>query len=213
MHTAPHGMAADRYRLLRMHLQALGKAKQMKVVMVTSALPSEGKTMTAVNLAIALSEHAPNSVVLAEMDLRYPALNRRLGLAGRRGLTESLQDGSDPLTELRRVEPLGIYLLPAGEPASKPLELLNSEDLAQTIRRLRSSFQWVILDAPPVVPVPDVLALRAHSDGCLWVVRAHATPREVVREATEQIGPDRIFGMVLNEASDMDQLYAPYYTK
>lgn len=210
MHTDPHSMAADRYRLMRMHLQTLAKTKQVKAVMVTSALPREGKTMTALNVAIALSECSPNSVVLAELDLRRPALARRLGLEKRRGLGESLQDGSDALAELRCVEPLGIYLLPAGEPASKPFELLNSDPLARTIGRLRSMFDWVVLDTPPAVPVPDILAIRGLADGCLWVLHAHTTPRDLVKEAMEQVGADRILGMVLNHAAETEH-YAPYY--
>lgn len=213
MRDAPYSMGADRFRLLRMHLQALAKRQRVKVLMVTSALPREGKTTAALNLAIGLAECGGGAVALAEMDLRHPQMADLLGLEKDRGLAESLEEGSDPLASLRRVEPLGIYLLPAGAPPSNPLELLNGEGAARAVQQLRSAFEWVVVDAPPVIAVPDVLALRNLTDGCLWVMRAHATPRDLVREAMEQMGPEHILGMILNRAGELDRhLYAPYYS-
>lgn len=210
MHSDPYSMAADRFRLLRMHLTALGKMKGLKVVTVTSAMPHEGKTVTALNLAVALSERSA-SVALVEMDLRRPALANRLGVKARSGLVQCMQEGRDPLSAVCRVNPLGIYLLPSGGTSSNPIELINGDGFAKTIQQLRTAFDWVIIDAPPVVPVPDVLALRSLADGWIWVMRAHKTSRELARNAMDQIGPQRILAVVLNEAADRESLYSSYY--
>jgi capsular exopolysaccharide synthesis family protein len=210
MHNDPYSMAADRYRLLRMHLAALGKMKRLKVVMVTSAMPQEGKTVTALNLAVALSERSAGVVVI-EMDLRRPALAKRLGVKARSGLVQCMQEGRDPLSAVCRVNPLGIYLLASGGSSSNPIELINGDGFAKTIQQLRAAFEWVIIDAPPVIPVPDVLALRSLADGWIWVMRAHKTSREMARDAMDQIGTQRILGVVLNEAADRESLYSSYY--
>ncbi len=210
MHSDPYSMAADRFRLLRMHLTALGKMKRLKAVMVTSAMPQEGKTVTALNLAVGLSERS-SGVVLVEMDLRRPALAQRLGVKVRSGLVQCMQQGLDPLSAVCRVNPLGIYLLASGGSSSNPIELMNGDGFARTIQQLRATFDWVIIDAPPVIPVPDALALRSLADGWIWVMRAHKTPRELARDAMDQIGPQRILAVVLNEAADRKDLYASYY--
>lgn len=210
MHNDPYSMAADRYRLLRMHLAALGKMKRLKVVMVTSAMPQEGKTVTAINLAVGLSERSAG-VALVEMDLRRPAIAKRLGVKPRSGLVQCLQEGRDPLSAVCRVNPLGIHLLASGGSSSNPIELINGEGFAKTIQQLRAAFEWVIIDAPPVIPVPDVLALRSLADGWIWVMRAHKTAREMARDAMDQIGPQRILAIVLNEAADRESLYSSYY--
>jgi capsular exopolysaccharide synthesis family protein len=207
MFNDPYSVGADRFRVLRMHLRALGKSGKLRVLMVTSALPNEGKTVTALNLAVGLSERAGCSVALVEADLRHPVLADRLGLEKVSGLVPSLQDGLDPLSALCRVSPFGIYLLPAGETSANPIELLNSEGFARAIQRLRSAVEWVIIDAPPVVPVPDVLAIRNNVDACLWVMRAHNTSREMVRDAMDLVGSDLIVGMLLNEADDLEKSY------
>ncbi len=211
MFSDPYSVGADRFRVLRMHLRALRKNGMPKVLMVTSALPGEGKSFTALNLAIGLSERARNSVALVEADLRHPVLVERLGLQELPGMVPCLQNGLDTLSALRRINPLGISLLAAGETAANPIELLNSEAFARTIERLRLTMDWVIIDAPPVLPVPDVLALRSHVDACLWVMRAHRTSREMVRDAMNLLGPDSIIGLLLNEVDDLEQSYANYY--
>lgn len=211
MFTEPYSMGADRFRTVQVYLNVLWGAGKLKTLLITSAVPREGKTTAALNVAIALARRGGNKVLLVETDFRHPFLPARLGLESWPGLVRCLQDGCDPLASIRRVDPLGIYVLPAGEIAENPVELLNSEKFSQTISRLRSIADWIILDAPPAMPVPDVLAVRGQVDGCLWVVRAHSTPRETVKEAIQQVGPELVLGMILNEASGLDHSYSQYY--
>ena len=208
--TDPQGMAADRFRLLCLGLRGLAASGKLKTLLVTSALPKEGKSTIALNLAACLADRSDESVVLVETDFRHPSLVERLGLEPWPGLVQSLEDNTDPFSAIRRVDPLGFYLLPAGKTAANPVELLNSGRISATFQRLRASADWVILDSPPACPVPDLLAIKPQADGCLWVVRADSTPREAVEEAIQQVGRKLILGIVLNEAQGLENSYAQY---
>ncbi len=210
LYTDPQGMAADRFRLLSLGLRGLAASRKIKTLLVTSALPKEGKSTIALNLAACLADHSGDSVVLVETDFRHPSLVERLGLDPWPGLAQSLEDSTDPFSAIRRVDPLGFYLLPAGKTAANPIELLNSSRISATLQRLRASANWIILDSPPAGPVPDLLAIKPQADGCLWVVRAGSTPREAVEEAIQQVGQKLLLCMVLNEAQGLENSYAQY---
>lgn len=211
VHGEPHTLGADRFRLLRVRFRELRAKRNLQTVLITSALPREGKSTTALNLSVALAEYGRCKVVLVEADFRQPSLPGRLGLEPWPALVRCLEEDRDPLAAIRRVDPLGIYLLPAGEEAANPLDLLNSESFAHTINTLRACADWVIIDAPPVGPVPDVLAIKGRADGCLWVLQAGSTPRELVDESIQQVGRTSILGMVLNGVDGMESGYSSYY--
>ncbi|MGA3048234.1 MAG: CpsD/CapB family tyrosine-protein kinase [Terracidiphilus sp.] len=211
VHANSHGMAADRFRLLRFRLRPFWESGKLKTLIVTSALPREGKTTMALNLATSLSEHGNYSVALVEADFRHPSLADRLGLTPAPGLVKSLESGTDPFSAIRRVNPFGFYVLPAGESSAHPITLLSSRQFSETIARLRACVDWVIIDSPPVSPIPDLLAIKSSADGCLWVVRAGATPREIVDETIQQFGRELVIGIVLNGADVGKSYYPPYY--
>jgi capsular exopolysaccharide synthesis family protein len=208
--SAPSSLAADRFRLLRMSLNAHWMAGKLKTLLVSSALPGEGKTTTSINLATTLAEHGKRSVVLVETDFRQPVIFERLGLTPWPGLVHALRDDTDPFAEIRKVDPLDIFVLPAGEPAENPLELLNSAQFTKMLIRLRSSVDWVILDCAPAIPVPDVQTIKSKVDGCLWVLRAGQTPREFVEESVQLVGQENIVGMLLNDAESLEKSYYRY---
>jgi receptor protein-tyrosine kinase len=211
MYNDASSMGADRFRLLRVYLRALAENRELKTLMVTSAMPREGKSTAALNLATGLAERNGTTVVLVEADLRHPSQTARLGLSPWPGLVHCVEHRVDPLSAIRRVNPLGIYLLPAGQIAPNPIETLNCEGFVEVMHRLRGLADWVIVDAPPTIPVPDVLAIRPIADGCLWVARAHVTQRDLVKDAMHQVGADMILGMILNEAEDLEKSYSHYY--
>ena len=207
----PHTLGADRFRLLRVRFRELRATRKVQTVLITSALPREGKSTTALNLSVALAEHGRSKVVVVEADFRQPSLAGRLGLEPWPALVRCLDEDRDPISAIRRVDPLGIYLLPAGEQAANPLDLLQSESFAHTIGTLRACADWVIIDTPPVGPVPDVLAIKNRADGCLWVLHTGSTPREVVDESIQQLGRASILGMVLNGVNGLESGYSGYY--
>ena len=210
-HTDPRSAGADRFRFLRMCLRELWKVGKLKSLLITSPLPQEGKSTIALNLATALSERGKHTVLLIEADLHHPTLTEQLGLDGTLGLADCLEDGLDPISVIRRVEPLSWYLLSSGEPRSNPTELLQSEALTGLIQKLCTQFDWVLIDSPPVSPLTDALLLARQANATLLVAREGRTPRETLERAIALLGRQRVLGMVLNGMEGLDRLYSGYY--
>lgn len=207
----PRGAGADRLRFLRMRLRELKDLAKLRSIVITSPLPEDGKSTTAVNLATTLGEQGKRSVLLIEADLYHPSLAKNLGLESEAGLAECLQDGSEPFANLRRLEPLGWYLLPAGKARRNPTELLQSESLPKLIQSLHPHFDWILIDTPPISPLTDAVVLSRQVDATLLVVRANRTPREAIEGAIELIGRKHILGIIFNGAESLNRLYSKYY--
>ena len=208
--TDPNSSAADRFRALRMRLRELRNAGKVKSLLISSALPHDGKSTVALNLATALSEQGKRAVLLIEGDLHHSHLNRHLGLDAWPGLTECLDGGINPLSAIRRVEPLGWYFLSAGSPRINATELLQSATLAGVMQKLSPYFDWVVIDSPPVLPLTDALSLQRQTDACLLVVRADQTPRGAVEDAVALLGKQHLLGIILNGVEGLDRLYYKY---
>ncbi len=194
-HLDPDSPGADRFRLLRMRLWPLWEASKLKTLLVTSALAQDGKSTVVLNLATALAEQGQRSVLVVEGDLCHPSLSPRLGLSNRAGLSECLEGGQNPLSLIRRMDPLGWYLLSAGDAQGNPTELLQSPLLANIFETLRSYFDWIIIDTPPAMPLTDTLSLRQYADSGLLVVRADKTPKEAVEAAIARVGTKPQWGL------------------
>lgn len=210
-HLDPHSPAGERFRLLKSELKELQAGGALKTLMITSPSPQDGKSTVATNLATALSEKGKYKVLLLEADLRRPSLKSILQLKFWPGLAECLQSGIDPMSHIRRIEPLAIYLLPAGGQIPNPLELVQSESFAQLMTSLAIHFDWMVMDAPPALPIPDTLALKKSADATLIVTRAGQTTGEALDETVKQFGGHPILGIILNCAESLDRLYAQYY--
>lgn len=211
MYTDPRSPSADRFRFLRMKLREVKDAVQLRSLVITSALPQDGKSTSALNLATSLAEKGKRNVLLIEADLYHPSLAKRLGLQAQRGLAECLEEDLNPLSALRRVEPLGWYLLPAGEAKGNPTELLQTEALGRVMQTLTPMFDWVLIDTPPVAPLTDAVLLARHVDASLLVVRADHTPEAAVQEAINLLGQNHVLGILFNCAEGLDRLYSAYY--
>jgi tyrosine-protein kinase Etk/Wzc len=175
-------------------------------------MPGDGKTTVSLNLATALSENGRVPVLLLEADIYRPTVLMRLGLKPWAGLSECSRRGEDPMLAIRRINPLGFYLLPAGQRGDDDANILQSTFTSQLVKSLSaSSFGWVLIDAPPTTPVAEVLALNAHTDATLLVARAGATPREAIEESARNLGRDHIIGIILNGVEGLNQVYSKYY--
>jgi len=207
----PRGPAAVRFRLLRMRLKTQWKAGRLKKLLITGPLAHEGKSTVALNLAAALGERGRRTVLVVEGDLHRSSLTTILGLRPSVGLTECLvDDATSPLSAIRRIEPLGCYLLSAGEPRKNPTELLQTPAFGNIVQKLAPCFDWILIDAPPVIPLTDSLWLQQHADSSLLVVRAGQTPREAVEQTITLLGSKNIVGIVLNGVAARDHLYYRY---
>jgi capsular exopolysaccharide synthesis family protein len=207
----PRSPAADKIRYVRMRLREHWTAGKLKKLLITSALASDGKSTILLNLATALAERGKRSVLVIEADLHHSNLSSDLRLRPWAGLTECLQDDSlSPLSYIRRIEPLGWHLLPAGEPRRNPTELLQTPAIGVILQKVSASFDWILIDSPPVIPLTDPIALQQHSDASLLIVRAGRTPREAIEQAIGLLGQKSIVGVVLN---GIERRYQPYYQK
>lgn len=210
----PRSPAADRFRLLRMRLKEHWTAGRLKKLLITGPLANDGKSTITLNLATALAERGKRKVLVVEADLHHASIGPNLKLKPWAGLSEWLADGAtQPLSGIRRIEPLDWYLLPAGEPRRNATELLQTPAFGQILQHLASRFDWILVDSPPVVPLTDSLSLQQHVDASLLVVRAGQTPREAVEQAVAMLGKKNIVGIVLNGVEARDHLYYQYGSK
>jgi len=212
VYSEPMSAGADRFRLIQIRLKSLQAARNLRTLLITSPLPGDGKSTVALNLATALSEKGKQPVLLLEADVYRPSLSKRLGLNPWPGLTECHKRGKDPMLAIRRIDPLGFYLLPAGQPGDNGNTLLQSSFMAELIKSLSSSsFGWIIIDSPPTTPVADILVLRSSTDATLLVARAGKTPREAIEESAQNLGRDNVIGLILNSVEGLNRVYSRYY--
>jgi non-specific protein-tyrosine kinase len=208
----PKSAGADRFRLAQIRLKSIQAARKLKSLLITSPLPDDGKSTVALNLATVLCENGKVPVLLLEADVSRPAFLKRLGLKPWPGLAECHKRSDDPMLAVRRIAPLGFYLLPAGQPAEDSGSILQSNFTSQLIKGLSSSsFSWILIDSPPTTPVADILALKAQADGTLLVARAGETPREAIEESARNLGRDHILGIILNGVVGLNRTYSRYY--
>ncbi len=200
----------EQYRRLAATLHHHQTDNGLKVVMIASAMMGEGKTLTAANLALTLSESYQRSVLLIDADLRRPSLNKVFGINGAPGLAEGLSALEEGKVTLHQVSPR-LSVLPAGKPSSDPMAGLTSGRMRRVIDEARESFDWVILDTPPVGLLTDANLLAAMVDGTVLVVQAGSTPYDLVKRAVEAIGAARVLGVVLNRADTQAHGYGYGY--
>jgi len=211
VHTNPRSAAADRFRFLRMCLRELWNVGKLRSLQITSALAQDGKSTIALNLATALAEGGKRNVLLIEADLHRPALTEHLRIDTGVGLADCLESGAHPASALRKLDPLGWYLLPAGAPRSNPTELLQTEAFAGVLQKLSPLFDWILIDSPPVIPLTDALSLARQANATLLVAREGHTPREAIEKAIAILGRQRVVGIVLNAVDGLEKTYSGYY--
>jgi capsular exopolysaccharide synthesis family protein len=205
----PQG-STEQYRSLAATLLDAQAESGTRVVMVASAVPSEGKTLTACNLALTLSESYQKRVLLIDGDLRRPTLHEMFRLNAASGLSESLRSPTETKLLLRQVSSK-LAILPAGRPSSDPMASLTSDRMRRLLDEARETFDWVIIDTPPLVLLPDANLLAPMADGVVLVIRAASTPHAMVARAIEAIGKNRTLGIVLNRVETDDVSYGGYY--
>ncbi|MGF1508243.1 MAG: GumC family protein [Myxococcota bacterium] len=211
IHDNPSSTAAESFRSVRTNILLLTADNPPKALLVTSPRPQEGKTTTALALAISMAQ-ANNRVLLVDTDLRRPRLHKALSVSNRSGITSALVDG-DVDAAVKATQIGSLDLLPCGPLPPNPTELLHSERLARLIAELRERYDRIIFDSPPVNFVADASILSTLVDGSILVIRANNTPREAARFAMRQLRDvgGRLYGVVLNSTEDSSKYYNHYY--
>jgi polysaccharide chain length determinant protein (PEP-CTERM system associated) len=204
--TDPQSVAAQQYAILALKIQQWMAETGGKVLMITSGSGAEGKSLTALNLSLALAAATEGRVLLVDGDLRLPRVHERLGLNGEQGFSNLLApDSGDTAPYISKVGAL--HVLPGGSNRTNPVGLLASARAREILTRLRNEYQLVVLDSPPIVPIADSHILAGLCDGVVLVVRARQTRPELLRRSIESLGAARLIGVVLN---DVELAATPY---
>jgi capsular exopolysaccharide synthesis family protein len=207
----PKSQMAESYRALRTSLLLTSAGGPPRVILVTSALPQEGKTTTSINLAIVLAQKGAR-VLLMDADLRRPSIHKTLGMGPRSGLSNVLT-GSSSLeqTIIRSTILPDLFLLPAGPPPPNPAELLASSNMKDVLMQLRERYDHIVIDTPPTLSVTDAVVMSSRADRVVLVIRSGQTTRQALRLARNlllQVNA-RLCGVLLNavDLSSPDYYY------
>ena len=190
---------AEQYRVLRHIVEQFYKDADIRVIGTTSATVGDGKTTTSLNLAGSLAQASDARVLLIDGDVRRGLIRERLGLRDTSvGLADAILDANLPLASVvRHCAPFNLWVLPT-RPTAAPYELLKSPRFGELIQEARQQYDYVIVDAPPLIPVPDCRVISKHVDGFLMIVGAHKTARRLVEEALDILDPAKVLGLVFN---------------
>jgi capsular exopolysaccharide synthesis family protein len=197
--SSPHGHRSEAFRRLRTNLQFLEFADRPRTIVVTSSLTGEGKTTTAINLAITLAD-AGARVALVDADLRRPSVADHMGLAGEVGLTTVLIGQVDVQDAIQPWGNGNLHVLPSGQIPPNPSELLGSRSMAKLLETLASQYDMVLIDTPPLLPVTDAVILAKNTGGALVVAGADMVHRQQLTDglgSLRDVGA-RVFGVILN---------------
>jgi protein-tyrosine kinase len=201
----------EEFRTLRSRLYHLREKKPLRKLLVTSALPKEGKSFTAANLAQVMVRQHGRRALLIDADLRGPRLHQMLGTTSSPGLSDYLQGQNDEFSIMQRGPLENLFFIPSGNAIKDPSELIGNGRLQQLLQRLEPLFDWIILDSPPAVPVSDASVLANACDGVLMVARSNVTPSDAARRALQEFPEEALVGVVLNGTRGDSAQYARYY--
>ena len=201
VHSSPRSPLAEAYRDLRTNISYLDTDQELRVIAMSSAMQSEGKTTTAANLAVAMAESGARTLII-DADLRRPHLAETFGLEGTVGLSDVLVGRAEPEDVVQPWGIRGLHVLPAGRIPPNPSELLGSGSMRALLDQFRSTYDLVIIDAPPLLPVTDAAVLSKACDGVLVAAAAKRSRRTQLRAALDRLAriDSRVLGIVLTMA-------------
>jgi capsular exopolysaccharide synthesis family protein len=191
----------------------LHKSQRQKLqsIVVASINPSEGKSVTALNLSWLLAQTDGVKALILDADLRMPSLADYLGIETNKGLSDILTEDATLSESIIKLEPSGLYILPGGDARNDVAELISGPKFKEILREAREMFDYIIVDAPPLGIFTDATVLINHADGAILVVRANRTKYSAIDRMLEPLPKDRMLGVVLNQSEDvMDESHYNY---
>ena len=211
----PSSAAAEQYKKLRARILQITAKDFLNTIMVTSSDISEGKTITAINLAVAIANEIDYTVLLVDADLRATSVHKYLGIKPKYGLSDYLT-GKTGLSDILIKTGIGkLVVLPAGNPPENPAELLSSDKMKRLVSeiKLRYKDRYIIFDSSPVLVTADALSLGIHMDGVVFVVKAARTSQKAAEQAISLMKGCNILGIVFNDVPQYlaNNLYPYYY--
>ncbi len=203
-------LGAEKFRFLAVRLRQLRQTRPLKKILITSTIPQEGKSTVAANLACTLARRKPQKTLLLEGDLRRPTLAARFGLGRVAGLSEWFR-GEGSAMNIYRLDSLGLWVLPAGNAAENPLELMQSGKLGPLMEQLTAWFDWIVIDSPPVLPLADTSVWARLADGILLVTRPGVTEKHQLERGLATLEKAKLLGALVN--SSTDAAHSDYYQR
>ncbi len=213
--TDPQSAPAEQFKKIRNILSQLLKAKDFRTILVTSALPQEGKSITACNLGAVITQGFHDKAFLIDCDLRNPTVHHLFGLNGQPGLAELLSGKKKLSKVIHKVQGLKLKVIPAGKRPERPAELLSSDKTANFLRELKEKYpdHYIILDTTPLQLTAETGVLARIVDGIILVIMAGKTSRDVVKRAIKEIPHDKVIGIVFNYAQSKEAYNFKYYDR
>lgn len=212
--TNPKSPVSEAFRTLRTNISFSSVDKELKVIMVTSATPAEGKSTTIMNLAVTYAQ-AEKKTVIVELDLRKPTVHKSLQISNRYGITNVLTRSVQLNEVIQETKIHNLYAITSGLIPPNPSELVGSKALKNIIEQLREEFDVVLLDTPPILAITDSQLISANTDGVIVVADSGKVKRNDLQAAKERLElvNANILGVVLNNVkrSTKDNSYYYYY--
>jgi exopolysaccharide/PEP-CTERM locus tyrosine autokinase len=217
----PESFEAEQFKILRTNLLFPISGNPPRTIMVTSAVPGEGKSFVSANLAISIAQGIDEHVLLMDCDIRRPCLHTRFGFNDVRGLSDYLADDASISSVLLKTKLKKLTMLPGGKPYNNPSELLTSEKMLALLKevKIRYKDRYIIIDSPPPKLSAETSAIARQVDGIILVVKYGSTNREIVSDLINIIGKEKILGVIINwfdmRSSSYHAYgnYNKYYTK
>ena len=208
----PGSLEAEQFNLLKTNIFFPSSGKRPRSIMVTSAVPGEGKSFVAANLAISIALNVDEYALLVDCDFRRPTVHKRFGFGQVKGLSEYLTNQADLSSVLYKTSVDKLNILPVGRIPHNPSELLSSNQMSNLIKELSKRYadRYIIIDSPPPQISAESNALARQVDGIILVIKSRSTPRKMVGELVATLEKKKILGVIVNWASMSASKYYSY---
>jgi len=196
----PRSFEAEQFKHLRTNILFPVSGKPPRSIMITSAVPGEGKSFVASNLAVSIAQNIDQHVLLMDCDMRSPSIHKSFGINIDPGLSEYLSKGTPLSSVLFKTEINKLSVLPSGAPPQNPAELMSSNQMSELFKEVTSRYKdrYIVIDSPPPNMTSEANVIARQVDGIVLVVKAGKTRREQVEELIEMMGKEKVLGVVVN---------------
>jgi capsular exopolysaccharide synthesis family protein len=206
----PDSLAAEQYRILYTKLSQLTKGKPQTIFAISSSIKGEGKTITSLNLALVMARDFGKKTLLIEGDLKNPSISTYLQLRPQTGLIDVLLNKTDIQSGILNVTTDNLSVLPVVKSVRNSSSILSSQEMSSILSVLKEQYDFILIDSPPILSLPDMNIIEKFTDGIILVVRAEKTPCDAVKTALSSLGADKIVGVILNDAKQLRSQYYGY---
>ncbi len=197
----PLSFEAEQFKMLRTNLLFPVSGKAPRSIMVTSAVPDEGKSFVAANLAISIAQGIQEHVLLMDCDVRLPSIHTQFGFGNVPGLSEHLSNGTPVSSLILKTKIEKLSIIPGGKPPHNPAELLSSQQMSNLLKETKDRYsdRFIVIDSPPPTLTAETSAISRQVDGILVVIEYGSTPRKMVSDLVNIVGKKKVLGIILNK--------------